>query len=99
ETILHRMADGIVVTDPSGRVQMFNPAAGRLLDASPANVIGRSLLEATLHSGLSELLEGSLRAGAAQTGEIRFPGPAGRILRVHSAPILGEGERLAGGVL
>jgi two-component system phosphate regulon sensor histidine kinase PhoR len=99
ETILLRMADGIVVTDLSGRVQMFNPSAGRLLDASPAEVIGRTLLEGTLHSGLWELLERSLRGGTAETGEIRFPGTAGRILRVHAAPIVGEGERLAGGVL
>src|SRR5207248_148601 len=64
-----------------------------------AEVIWRSLLEGTLHSRLWELLERSLRDGAAETAEIRFPGAAGRILRVHAAPILGEGERLAGGVL
>jgi two-component system phosphate regulon sensor histidine kinase PhoR len=99
ETILAQMADGIVVTDPSGYVQMFNPAAGRLLEVSPVAALGRTLLEGTLHGGLWEVLERSLRERSAETREIRLRGARGRVLRVHAAPILGEAERLAGGVL
>lgn len=99
QTILAQMADGIVITDPEGRIELFNPAASRLLEVSPETVQGRNLLEATLHPGLAELLDGSLEQGRPATREIRLTAGAGCVLRVHAAPVLGERGRLAGGVL
>lgn len=98
ETILTQMADGIVITDPEGQVEMFNRAAGRLLNVAPQRTIGRSLLEGTGHAGLWQLLERSLGQRTAETEEIRLE-EDGAVLRVHAAPVLGVGGWLAGGVL
>src|SRR5262249_22488161 len=99
ETIFTAMADGIVITDAEGRIELFNPAARRLLDVAPEATFGRSLLEVTLHSGLWELLERSVREGAAQTSEVRISGSEVRVLRVHAAPVSSADGHLGGIVL
>lgn len=43
--ILANMADGVLTLDLSGRIIMFNAAAGRILDLEPAAVIGRRYAE------------------------------------------------------
>jgi two-component system phosphate regulon sensor histidine kinase PhoR len=41
--ILEHMADGIVITDDAGRIQLINRAAQRILGATGAEAVGRSL--------------------------------------------------------
>jgi two-component system phosphate regulon sensor histidine kinase PhoR len=45
--ILDNMADGVLITDDEGRVQLFNPAAAQFLDIDAGVALGRSLAEVT----------------------------------------------------
>jgi two-component system phosphate regulon sensor histidine kinase PhoR len=43
--VLETMADGALITDADGRVQLINPAAARILNADPDGALGRSFAQ------------------------------------------------------
>jgi two-component system phosphate regulon sensor histidine kinase PhoR len=43
--VLEHMADGVLITDETGQVQLINAAAARLLDTSEERALGRSLAQ------------------------------------------------------
>jgi two-component system phosphate regulon sensor histidine kinase PhoR len=43
--VLDNMADGVLITDGSGRVRLINPAAARLLDTDTEAALGRSFAQ------------------------------------------------------
>jgi two-component system phosphate regulon sensor histidine kinase PhoR len=51
------MADGVLITDQAGRVELINPAAAALLGMSQADDVGLSLAQAVRHHQLVELWE------------------------------------------
>jgi two-component system phosphate regulon sensor histidine kinase PhoR len=53
--ILANMADGVLITDPEGSVQLINPAAERLLNTPEAQALGRSYAQVMRHHQLIEL--------------------------------------------
>ena len=58
--VLHVSPSGIVILDFDGRISSLNPAAERLLDASPSSMVGRRLesLTSPLGKALAELAPG-----------------------------------------
>jgi two-component system phosphate regulon sensor histidine kinase PhoR len=53
--VLDHMADGVLITDGGGQVQLVNAAAARLLDTSEGWALGRSFAQVAPHHSLIEL--------------------------------------------
>lgn len=45
ETVIHSIAEGVIVVDAKGKVLMINPAAERLLDIRSTEKVGKSILD------------------------------------------------------
>ena len=69
--VLEGMADGVVATDPSGRVTLMNRAAHELFGAGP-DATGRSLLEVVRVPALDELVSGDSARGEREI-EVEVP--------------------------
>lgn len=50
--VLSHMADGVIITDEQGRVDLINPAAGRLLGTSEGEALGRAFAAVVRHHAL-----------------------------------------------
>ena len=74
--VLEGMADGVVATDPSGRVTLMNRAAHELFGAGD-DATGRSLLEVVRVPALDELVSGGGDRGEGES-EIEVEVPATR---------------------
>ncbi|MDX1614364.1 MAG: ATP-binding protein [Candidatus Promineifilaceae bacterium] len=68
--VLENMADGVLITDRGGLVQLINPAAARLLDVDPDESIGRSFAEVARHHKLIELWQQGCLEGGEQGGVV-----------------------------
>ncbi|HEX6384647.1 MAG TPA: ATP-binding protein [Anaerolineae bacterium] len=55
ETVLEIMADGVLITDDLGTVNLINPAATRLLNTTEKAALGRSFAEVVRHHQLINL--------------------------------------------
>lgn len=53
--VLNQMADGVLITDADGRVQLLNPAAERLFQIEQEEALGRSVVEVMRYHQLVEL--------------------------------------------
>ena len=49
------MADGVLITDDDGHVELINPAACRLLHTTTAAALGRSFAAVARHHALIDL--------------------------------------------
>jgi two-component system phosphate regulon sensor histidine kinase PhoR len=78
ELVLDQMADGLIIADAQGNVVRVNPAAGRLLQVNPEEVVGRSLItvlkDHELAGFIREFLDGKAGAGRPPVFEIGPPG-------------------------
>jgi two-component system phosphate regulon sensor histidine kinase PhoR len=64
--VLERMADGVLITDGAGRVQLINPAAARLLDTTREAALNRSFAQVVRHYQLIELWQRCREQGEEQ---------------------------------
>ena len=87
DSVLHAVAEGLLLLDEDGRVQLVNDEAVRLLGL-PADPLGRSIAEL----GLPEPLVAALATGAAGPDEIHLVGDF--VLVVNQAEAHWEGRRL-----
>lgn len=89
--ILDNLMDGIVFTDPAGKVILMNPAAGTMLDVPPFTAIGRSLQRVGGNRPLLSLLAAHramvLDEEGAQAEISMNSGRADEAYAVHSTPI------------
>lgn len=53
--VLEHMADGVIITDETGRVRLINPAAAELMDTDPVQALGRTFAQVVRHHQLIEL--------------------------------------------
>jgi two-component system phosphate regulon sensor histidine kinase PhoR len=83
--LLEHMADGILITDAVGRVQLINPAAARLLGASQA-ALGQSLTQVVRDHRLVELWESCCQESEEQITTLEMD-RLGRFLRVIVTPL------------
>jgi two-component system phosphate regulon sensor histidine kinase PhoR len=68
--VLDHMADGVLITDVQGQVQLANPAAARLLGLDPGTSMGRSFVQVVRDHRLVELWRLSRVTGQDQIGEM-----------------------------
>ncbi|HEX5036883.1 MAG TPA: ATP-binding protein [bacterium] len=89
-TILDGMVEGVLVTDPKGRIVLVNPALTTMLGLS-GDSVGRTVLECLRNAAVNDAVEKALSEKALQEQEIEiFIGAGGgeeRSVVVHSAPL------------
>lgn len=82
------MAEGVLVTDAKGRVEMVNPAFRRLFGLRE-EAQGRSLLELVRLPELADLADRTLAAGAGGALQLVLHEPVERTLDCTSTPLAG----------
>jgi two-component system, OmpR family, phosphate regulon sensor histidine kinase PhoR len=71
--ILDHMADGVLITDEAGQVQLFNAAAARILDTTQERALGRTLAQIAPHHVLIELWKDCRERGEEQVETLEIP--------------------------
>ncbi|MCS6861043.1 MAG: cell wall metabolism sensor histidine kinase WalK [Abditibacteriales bacterium] len=99
EAMLTRMADGIIVTDVSGRIVLFNPAAERIFGLPAQRALGRTVTDIFMDYDLSTMLTRALGQGVPQTAEVKVERPQERILNVFVTLVETEGRQGHGAVI
>ena len=94
QAVMDTMADGVLVVDPSARVQMTNKAAqGLFADCGPG-ATGRTVIECTMSAPLDAAIHRALETGATENTDLELVFPSPRQIRaVVSAA--GEGASRA----
>jgi two-component system phosphate regulon sensor histidine kinase PhoR len=70
--VLQNMADGVLITDDTGRVQLINPAAAWLLGVDVPRALGYSFAQVVRHHQLVELWERCSEQGDEQIEAVEF---------------------------
>lgn len=83
--VLDQMTDGVMIADSEGRVQLLNPAAGRLFAVDENKAIGRSLVEVLRYHQLVDLWK-KARHGQHQSTMLEI-GPQHMFLQVLAIPL------------
>lgn len=91
-TVFDTMADGLLVTDSTGRVRLLNPAAAAMWGVTAAGAVGKTVLETTLDAPVQSLVDEVLRTGAAAVRERLLRTPVERAVTVSAVPIGRDGE-------
>jgi two-component system phosphate regulon sensor histidine kinase PhoR len=89
--VLENMADGVLVVDEEGRVELINPAAAQLLGSSPTEALGRSFAQVTRHHEVIDFWRNCQEPGRERIGLLEI-GPEGLFWRVIVTP-LGENDK------
>jgi two-component system phosphate regulon sensor histidine kinase PhoR len=84
--VLEHMADGVLITDPGGRVQLINPAAARLLGTTQAAALGRSFVQVVRDHRLVELWENCCEQSEEQSAAVELD-RLGLFLQVIVTPL------------
>lgn len=91
--VLGGMVEGVIAIDRRQRIQLANPAAGRLFGFSASVVQGRPLIEVIRDNSLHEAARQVLASREPQRLELKWEvGPA-RSLEVAITPFPGEGNK------
>ena len=98
-TIVHCMADGILVTDREVRVVLINPAASRMLGIESHACLERSLSDVMGNEKLIEAVQGVLEAVNPEVTVISQELRIGdSLIRAHTAAVRSEEEGVLGTV-
>jgi two-component system phosphate regulon sensor histidine kinase PhoR len=91
EAILSSMVEGVLVVDGSGRLQLVNEAARRMLRVE-SNAAGRPYVEAIRHPGIVERFDLVLGGAPAQAFELAVSRVGPRDLVARLAPVVATGR-------
>jgi two-component system phosphate regulon sensor histidine kinase PhoR len=98
-TIVHCMADGILVTDREGRIVLTNPAAGRMLGIDTQACLEKPLREAIGNETLIEAIAGVVKPVNPEvttiSQELRIEDS---LIRAHTAAVRTEEKEVLGTV-
>jgi len=83
--VLEHMADGVVITDGEGRVQLVNSAAARLLDVEGDAAVGMSFSQVARHHRIIDIWRDSVERNAEQHDLVDV-GPKGSHLQIIATP-------------
>jgi two-component system phosphate regulon sensor histidine kinase PhoR len=98
-TIVHCMADGVLVTDREGRIVLTNPAAGRMLGIETTACLERPLREAVEDERLIEAVGGVVEPANPEVTTISQELQIGdSLIRAHTAAVRSEGKEVLGTV-
>ena len=84
--VLEHMADGVIITDAAGRVQLINPSAAQLLGTRRKHALGHSFVQVARDHRLIELWEGCCDQNEEQITALELD-RLGRFLRVVVTPL------------
>ena len=70
--ILENMADGVLIADARGEVQLLNPAAARLLGVSPQAAHGAGIAQTVRHHQIIELWQRCRSSGEGQSAAVEL---------------------------
>ncbi|MGI6367211.1 MAG: ATP-binding protein [Anaerolineae bacterium] len=87
--ILEHMADGIVITDAQGAVQLINPAGERILGVREGDAVGRSLAHVAREEGIIRALRSCLSDQQEQS-EIVDLADTGITVELIASPVADE---------
>lgn len=90
EAILAGMVEGVIVLDSSGRLQLANEAARRMLRLD-ALAVGRPYVETIRHPAIVELIAAALAGRTPSAVELTPPRDDSRILMARAAPVISVG--------
>ncbi|MFW6098043.1 MAG: ATP-binding protein [Chloroflexota bacterium] len=71
-TVLELMADGVLITDGDGRVQLINPAAADLLNTREEAALGQTFAQVVRHYQLIEVWQRCQETGEEQTETVEI---------------------------
>ena len=91
EAVLGSMVEGVLAVDDTGRLQLVNEAARRMLRVEGESV-GRPYVEAIRHPGIVEQFRQVLSGGAAQAFELSVNRDGERELVARLAPVVATGR-------
>ncbi len=83
--ILTGMAEGVLVVDRRGQLDLMSDTARRMLGVSPGQ--GRHYLEVVRHPAISAQLGAALAGEAPPAVEVTLPTSTDRVFVVHAAPV------------
>lgn len=90
EAILAGMVEGVIVVDPSGRIQLANGAARQMLRLEDLS-IGRHYVEAIRHPAIADLLGSALSGRTPESVQLTPPRDSGRTFMARAAPATPDG--------
>jgi len=96
--ILDNAAEGVIVLDDEGRIQLINGAARRIFGA-PADAAGRPLVEVTRSPRVQEFLDSLKRSAGSQTIDLETPNEDARHVRLTGGQIPDAAGRASRAVL
>lgn len=95
--LFDRMVEGVIMLGPSGHIRFANPAAAALFEFTPSTVVGRTVLEATRHHEITELVRKLEEQPEVLEHELRLERRGTtRVVQVNAlalAPGRGENDR------
>ena len=95
--ILAGMAEGVIVVDARGHVQLVNDTARRMLSVAPGQ--GRHYLEVVRHPGLTAQLASALGGDQPPAAEVELSAQHDRVFVVRATPVAVPGGRVAVAVI
>lgn len=98
-TVLSTMADGIVITDRSGTITLFNRASERLFGLKADKAVGSQVDVLKSVPDISEMIRRTLDGGALVRKEIPTTTPAERIINAYAASVHDQKGSIAGCVV
>lgn len=98
QALFNSIAEGVLVLDIEGRIQLANQALKRLMRVSH-EIRGQSVLEAFRLHQLTEVIRRISEDGPVLGFELELPGTGRRYLQVNAAPILDAERKQQGSVL
>lgn len=87
--ILDHLADGVVITDSSGRVEMINPAASQLLNITPQTALNDTFAQVVRHHQFIHLWQRCQQQGREQVETVEIS-QRGLFLQVIITPLRDE---------
>ncbi len=85
-TVLTYMADGLIITDETGHIQLINPAAARILDADSDEAVGERFAIVARHHKMIEIWRRCQECQQEQSETIELIG-RNPFLRVVATPL------------
>ena len=89
--IVETMAEGVLLTDRTGRIVLANGSL-RMMVASSGQLVGKEPIEAIRNNELAEMIENVQRTESPATGEVELIGILPRRVLVRAAPLTVSGN-------
>jgi len=90
--ILETMAEGVLLTDPKGRIALANASLRTMVGAS-GQLVGKEPIEAIRNDELAELIASVAKEQRAAMGEVDLVGIVPRRVLVRAAPLTVRGNQ------